>query len=341
MKRLALFSLAALLLASCSGKEESTNYLKGIVVYPSDVYSTGASTWEQRLLAGNLNLMAIHADTIFEPMDSLKKFVESDCGRELLSACDSHGIKYEFEIHALEHLLPRELFNEHPEYFRMDSEGNRVQQYNMCFTCEEAYGPIRERMHEWLTWLKPTTHRYLFWTDDIADTFCQCENCRQYSCSELSLIYENHLIDIIREVDPEATVAHLAYSNTFDAPVKVEAKEGVFLEYAPMNRDRSQPIADEARAQFEKNLEVFSKGGPAHILEYWLDESLTCGYQRHHPVKLNWIPEYCRRDVEYYHSVGATSVTTFATWLDADYDNAFGTEHTLQVFKEYGEALGE
>lgn len=337
MKKASLIILATLLLAACSGNTDSCK--KGIVVYPSDIYSTGAQVWVDRLAAGGLNLMGIHADTVFEPMDSLRKFINSDCGKYLLAACDSLGIQYEFEIHALEHLLPRELYNEHPEYFRMDAEGNRVQQYNMCFTCEEAYDAIRTQMHEWLTWLKPTTHRYLFWTDDINDTFCKCEKCSQYSCSELSLIYENHLIDIIREIDPEATVAHLAYSNTFDAPEKVTPKEGVFLEYAPMNRDRSLPISGEAQEKFEKNVKVFAGGGPAHILEYWLDESLTCGYQRHHPVKLNWMPESVRRDVEYYHSLGATSITTFATWLDADYDTAFGADHTLQVFKEYGEAL--
>lgn len=340
MKKLLCLPILALLLASCGNKEAETHYYKGIVVYPSDVYSVGAEAWEQRLTEGNLNLMAIHADTVFEPLDSLKKFIESPDGQHLAAYCAENGIDMEYEVHALQALLPRSLYDEHPEYFRMDADGNRIREYNMCFSSDGAYEAIRETIKELVTWLKPTTHRYLFWTDDVNDAFCKCGKCREFSASEQALMYENRLLDIIREFDPEATVAHLTYSGTLAAPEKVAPAEGVFMEFAPIGRNYAEPMNDVSKKAFEDNLAVFP-AETAHILEYWLDESLACGYQRHHPKILPCGKERCAEDVAYYRELGVNSVTTFATWLDADYDAMFGVENTMQTFRDYGEALGE
>lgn len=334
MKKFLILMAAAVVLSACASSE--IPQYRGIVVYPSDVYSLGAAEWENRLVEGNLNLLAIHADTVFEPLDSLKKFIESPDGVELLGFCSRNGIDVEYEVHALQALLPRDLFDEHPEYFRMDADGNRARNYNMCFTCDAAYEAIKERMVEICSWLKPTTHRYLFWTDDVNGCFCNCEKCSGYSTSEQALLYENRLLAILREIDPLAQVAHLAYSGTLAAPEKVRPEDGIFLEYAPIGRNYSEPLSDEAKADLEANMAVFNPA-TAHILEYWLDESMACGWQRQNPRRLDWNYDWCRRDIEYYRSLGANSITTFATWLDAGYRDAFGDAG--EFFAGYGKAL--
>ena len=159
------------------------------------------------------------------------------------------------ELHVLQSLLPRDLFETHPEYFRMDTEGKRSQKYNICFTSEGAYRVIERELKKVTEWLKPTTGRYFFWTDDVTDGFCHCPECEEYSASEQSLIYENRLLKMLRDqFGPKVTLAHLAYNQTLPPPIKVKPIEGIFLEYAPIGRDYSKPLSEKHQASLEENL---------------------------------------------------------------------------------------
>ena len=311
---------------------------KGIVLYPHDIESVGAARWVKWMKEAGLNLIGIHADTFFEPLPQLKAFLMSDNGQEFLSLCRQERIDVEFELHSLQNLLPREMFESHPEYFRMDSTGRRVKEYNMCFTNDSVYTVIREQLHEITGWLKPTTHRYFFWTDDVKDAFCQCDSCRLYSASEQALIYENRLLGILREIDPEATVAHLAYHNTLPVPRKVTPSKGVFLEYAPISRNYSESLGGEQLGQLQENLQVFP-AATAHILEYWLDGSMFSDWKKDNLVELPWAKERCDRDVLLYKSLGVHSITSFAAWINSSYIDRYGAGRVEKVLQEYGQSL--
>lgn len=309
---------------------------RGVVIYPSDVISVGLQEWERRFELSGINLVGIHAATVNEPLDELEAFVKSGLGQEFLALCGKKGVDVEYEIHALQMLLPRNKFEEHPEWFREDAEGVRQMQYNMCFTCADAVEAMRPQIESLLSWMHPTTHRYLIWPDDVTGMFCNCENCRDYSPSEQSLIYENNLLKLLREYDPEATVAHLAYNQTLAAPEKVRASEGIFLEFAPIKRDYSVPLDPDIAEALRKNVQAFPTFSQ-HILEYWLDESMFCGWNRDALVPLPFHKEECVRDVKGYRDNGASSVTCFATWLGGSYMEQFGS--TDVIFREYGEAF--
>lgn len=309
---------------------------RGVVVYPSDIISLGIKEWGRRIKQSGINLIGIHAATNNEPLDELEAFVKSDLGQEFLSLCKKHNVDVEYEIHALQMILPREEFDAHPEWFREDADGVRQREFNMCFTNEEAIEAMRPRIKALLEWMRPTTHRYLIWTDDKIGKFCQCENCRDYSPAEQALIYENGLLKILRDYDPEATIAHLAYNQTLEAPLKVRASEGVFLEFAPIKRDYSVPLSEEASAALRGNTLAFPTYSQ-HILEYWLDESMFCGWKRDKLVPLPFRKEECTRDLKMYRSFGASSITTFATWLGGDYVEKYGD--TADIFTGYGESF--
>ncbi|MDN5202164.1 DUF4838 domain-containing protein [Fulvivirgaceae bacterium BMA10] len=311
---------------------------RGIVVYPSDLISLGAEQWVKMLVESGVNLLGIHTDTKLETLPGLKEYLESNQGRLLLQKCVEQGIAVEYELHVLQDILPRELYHEHPEYFRMDKNGKRQQKYNMCFTEEGAYKEIEKNILEITKWLKPTTHRYFFWTDDVQDAFCHSERCKPYSPSEQALIYENKLLEILRKVDPEAQVAHLAYLNTLEAPKKTRPLEGVFLEYAPINRNYSQALSDTHLKSLKQNLEVFPSN-TAHVLEYWLDVSMFSGWDKTNLVQIPWNKRYCKRDVEMYNKLGINSITTFGAWINQDYLEAYGSEATIDIVKEYGDVL--
>ncbi len=305
---------------------------RGVVIYPNDVTSVGLKEWKRRIRQSGINLIGLHAATSNDPLDTLAAFVQSRTGRQFLRICRRMHVDVEYEVHALLHLLPRELYSTHPEFFRMDTNGQRVADYNLCFSNEEAVKAMEPQLAAILQWMKPTTHRYFFWPDDKQEKFCHCEKCRHYSPSEQSLMYEKALLKMILAYDPKAKLAHLAYHQTQAAPVKVRANSGIFLEFAPILRDYDHPLAPESDKALQENMLAFNTC-PPHILEYWLDESMYARWKRNALVPLPFRPEACRRDILHYRETGAGSITCFATWLNGDYLRLFGS--TDAIFTSY------
>ena len=310
--------------------------LRGVVVYPDDITSLGLEEWERRIDLGGINLIGLHAATSNDPIDTLEAFICSDAGKAFLDLCARKGVGVEYELHALETLLPRSLFGAHPEWFRADEHGERVADYNLCFSSEEAVEAIRPQLERLLQWMKPTTHRYFLWPDDKEYKYCYCEQCRQRSPSEQTLLFENRLLALLREYDPQATLAHLAYHQTLVPPRRVRPAEGIFLEYAPILRDYAVALPPAQLQALRGNLQAFPPA-TQHILEYWLDESMNSRWKKDALQPLAFDPARCARDVALYRSLGAASITNFATWLNADYIARYGS--TDPLFGGYGEAF--
>jgi hypothetical protein len=309
---------------------------RGVVVYPDDITSLSLDEWEKRIHLSGINVIGLHAATSNDPIDTLEAFIRSDKGVAFLDLCKQHDVDVEYELHALETLLPRSLYEGHPEWFRMDEKGERVADYNLCFTSDAVIEAIRPQLEHLLEWMKPTTHRYFLWPDDKEYKYCYCEDCRELSPSEQTLLFENRLLALLREYDPEATLAHLAYHQTLPAPRRVRAAEGIFLEYAPILRDYAEPLPEGELRALQDNLLAF----PAytqHILEYWLDESMNSRWKKAELKELAFDPAQCARDVALYRSLGAASVTQFATWLNGDYVRQYGV--TDELFRGYGKAF--
>lgn len=316
----------------CSPKLER----RGVVIYPDDVTSLGIEEWEHRIDLAGLNLIGLHAATVNDPLDSLEAFIRSGLGQIFLALCKRKGVDIEYEVHSLEFLLPRELFGTHPEFFRMTEDGQRVADYNMCFSNPEAVGAMRTQLEKLLQWMKPSTHRYFFWADDKQNRYCHCESCSTLSPSEQILSYEIQLLKLLREYDPSASIAHLAYHQTLEAPLNMRVPEGIFLEFAPILRDYSLPLGDSQTNDLKANLLAFPCA-EAHILEYWLDESMFARWHKDRLVALTFNEQECARDIADYRELGATDITCFATWLNGSYLSRFGTTDTL--FSGYGDAF--
>lgn len=310
---------------------------RGVVLYPSDITSVGCKKWVKMAYDAGLNVIALHSDTRLETLPKLKMFLESKQGRIFLAECKKYSIDVEYEQHILMELLPRDLFEEHPEFFRIDKEGKRNGDYNMCFTSKEAIEIVKRNAVEMVHWIKPTSHRYFFWTDDV-QLYCNCTDCSKYIPSEQVLLYENAILEALKEYDPEATVAHLAYVETVVPPTKVKPLPGIFLEFAPIKRDYAKPLDAKLEKQLKKNLEIFPPE-TAHILEYWLDVSMFSGWERDKLVKVPCSKEQCRRDIALYENLGIKSMTTFGAWINFDYIQKFGEDYTQKIIREYGAAL--
>lgn len=94
-----------------------------------------------------------------------------------------------------------------------------------------------------------------------------------------------------------------------------------------------RPSSDGLHA-LDANLQVFPKDS-AQVLEYWLDVSRFSKWRRP-AVRLPWNKDVFRADVESYRKRGIRHLTTFAAWVDADYQQRFGD---LGFIAEYGAGL--
>jgi hypothetical protein len=267
--------------------------------------------------------------------------VESDEGKKFLEECRRLGLEVEYELHAMSELLPRNLFAKDPALFRMNDKGERTADANLCVHSTPALELIAERATSLCKTLRPTTGRYFLWGDD-GKPWCRCDTCRAFSDSDQSLILANHLWKVLKAGDDKTRVAHLAYANTLAPPKEIKPAEGVFLEFAPINRRYDVPYVKQTGASdrdglalLDANLKVFP-AETAQVLEYWLDVSRASKWKRP-AAKLPWDKEVFQADVETYAARGIRHITTFAAWVDADYRKRFGDPTFIT---EYGAGLG-
>ena len=133
--------------------------------------------------------------------------------RALRLEASARGIGLAYEAHALSWLLPRSLFDRHPEWFRMDERGERVREVNLCASCEEALAYVAGRM-EWLARLLDAGQsRYFYWLDDAAGTPCRCPDCRRLSPSDQQMRVVNAMLTGLRRANPAAQLCYLAYGD--------------------------------------------------------------------------------------------------------------------------------
>jgi len=285
--------------------------------------------WVPSMAEAGVNSLMLHAVKLPYDINQLIAFRQSDAGRRLFDACHEHGIAIEYEMHTASWLVPRMHFREHPEWFRMDLRGKRVCDCNFCFSCDEAWELFDARAQTLAAALPSETGRYLLFPDDVGNGSCHCPECASLSPSDQGLLYANRLQRAIRKVHADARVSFLAYHATLAPPDSIEPDEGVFIEFAPIQRcyrhALDEPGCAVNRAQvaaLDGILAAFG-GGEFHVTEYWLDASKHSGWRR--PAqKIPVSMDITRRDIAFYESRGATSIATYAVMCDDEYWAHFG-----------------
>lgn len=301
---------------------------RGVVIRPSDILNW---TWPEKAKEAGLSTIGTH----MYPQE-VAGFVKTDAGQAFLESCKMLGLEVEHELHAMNDLLPRDLFDKNPAMFRMDEQGQRVREWNLCVHSQAAVATVCENAVKYATLLRPTTGRYFYWIDD-GQPMCRCPECRGLSDSDQALVLENAVLKALKQIDPRAALAHLAYARTIKPPTQVKPEPGIFLEFAPIARRFDRPLSApdiaehrEFLADLDANLTVF---GPedAQALEYWLDESLFCRWKKENLCRIPWNEEVFLDDLATYGNRGIRHVTTFAVLVDGKYVAQFG-EPPLQAY---------
>lgn len=299
-----------------------------LLIHPEEL----SREWIDRCTELGIPTIALHpVGGIRSPltMKAMLERLETPEYRLLLDEAAEKGLRIEYEMHAARYFLPASEFERHPEWFRMNENGERVKDMNCCASNEDALDFIAKRAAEAASKLYRSTHRYFFWLDDAHDAFCHCPKCSEYSSSDQQMMIMNRILKELKKTDPEATLAYLAYYSTLMPPQKIKPDEGIFLEYAPIDRDHHTPLAE---AGNEKNasqsrhitelLQTFGASN-AKVLDYWLDNSLFSDWKKP-PKPFIADKAVIEADFDYYSDLGFRDISCFACYLGADYAELHG-----------------
>ena len=297
-----------------------------MIVHPEEL----SFAWIDRLADAKIRTLGIHprgGKEAYETLEELLDLIKTEQYRELIDYARSRGLEIEYELHSAGYLMPRELFSEHPEYFRVNEYGERTKECNFCVTNSDALDLYAKRAAELALSLYGSNHNFYFWMDDGHRLHCHCPKCRHLSPSDQQLLVLNRVLQEIQRHFSDAKVAYLAYMDTIVPPGEVCAEDGIFLEYAPFEKYTAKGEDCDERIQREKQMIVplmqFFDRGEKKVLEYWYDNSLFSGWKKPPaPFVLN--EEAMREDIIEYRKLGFESISTFACFLGKDYEDLYG-----------------
>ncbi len=307
---------------------------KGLVITPEDFNGVD---WIAKMKELGLNTLGLHSGggASHDVTAVLGDYAKEEFRKRVADA----GLDLEYEDHAADSLLDRSLFKTHPEYFPMHCiSGERREKGNWCISNPDVAELLASNAVNLAEKLVPSTHRHYFWSCDFPGGWCHCPACSAMTVSDQNLASVNAMAKALREADPQAELAYLAYLNHYEMPEKVEPAEGVFLEFAPITRCPRHAINDPDCAvnrvywnSLKRHLNLFAPE-KTHILEYWLDVSFYSHYKKP-AVKPVLFRDVLRRDIEAYMSLGISRFTTFAVYMDGEYFRSCGDEE-LRIYAD-------
>lgn len=302
---------------------------KGIVLLYKDL----CGKWFELLKGSDISFLGLHTLYMYGGMKSYMEWVQTSEARRQIERFENEGIVVEHELHAIDYLLPRNLFEKDPTLFRENDKGERTADYNLCVSNLEALDRISESAYRVARTLRQSSNRYFLWRDDHANTNCHCEKCRLLGGADQNLITMKAILKGLRAYDNEAKLSFLAYLDSFEQPT-LPIDEGLFLEFAPINRNHrasisSQDETNKRNRSILQNLLRRFKASDAQILEYFLDVSLQSNYKREDARPLMLDEEQLREDINFYDSLGIGYITTFAAFIDEKWLSSFGTEKIM------------
>ncbi|MCR5457896.1 MAG: DUF4838 domain-containing protein [Clostridiales bacterium] len=309
--------------------------MTSLLIHPEEI----SKKWIDRLVESKIDCLGIHPVGGYRAhinLEVMLKDMKTEKFRNLLDYALEKGLRIEYEMHCGSYLMPRDLFDTHPEYFRMNEEGTRTSDMNFCVSNKGALKLVAKRARELANSLYKSTHNFYFWLDDKKDSHCHCPECSKYSASDQQMIVMNEILKEIQKDIPDAKLAYLAYFNTSLPPKKIRPDKGIFVEYAPMERDMKKPSSDVPDKEKELQADLLNTFGKtdSKVLEYWYDNSMFSNWTK--PPK-KYVPDFdlISKSVDYYKSAGFENISSFACYLGEDYEELYG-DFGLPVL-EFGE----
>ncbi len=310
---------------------------KGIIIINKDF----TADWLELLKGTQINTVGLHSLYQYGGLDGHLNWLQREDTQALIAEYEKNGIMVEHQIHAVDWLLPRGLFQTHPEWFRMDDKGERTPNWNLCVSNEEALAYVEASAYKLASLLGQKSHEYYIWSDDCEGALCYCEKCRKYNGADQNMLIAQSILRGLKKYDEKARLSFLAYQDSLELP-KIPPDKDMFLEFAPIGRNHKQPIGgvDEKNTKLRNTLQGLLEIFPAQttqILEYFLDVSFFCQWKRENATGLDLDEGRLRSDFSWYADLGVAGITTFAGFVDKEWREQFGVEDIRLYCKLIGE----
>ena len=111
---------------------------RGIII----LYTDFSRDWLPLLKVCGINKLGLHALYCNGGVEGIMQWLSKEEVRKDIDFFEENGIEVEYELHALDWLLPRSLFASHPDWFRMNDLGERTKDWNCCVSNEEGLSYI-------------------------------------------------------------------------------------------------------------------------------------------------------------------------------------------------------
>ena len=296
-----------------------------LIIHPHEL----TDRWVELAKKLKLDRLSIHPVGGMSAHETLQKLMETVKDAEFRKQVDKlndAGIEVGYEFHALSYLLPRDLFETNPEYFRVDDKGNRTTWGNFCFSNANARAIICKNAVNLARELYGSCNEYYFWLDDAKRLSCHCDECKKHSFAHHQLKLMNEIARELRCENPDAKVCYLAYYEGVAIPEDITPEEGVFVEYAPFERylePDTFSLEGEYLELVKRIMEYFGKKD-SKVLEYWYDNSFY--YRRAGNKIVEFTPNNpsITEDFEFYKELGFERYSSFACNLCDEYVKMFG-----------------
>ena len=216
-------------------------------------------------------------------------------------------IDAEYGGHVLPILLPRERFDDRPDFFPAGDDGVRIASGNLCVSNPDALAIVSEGALAY-TREHPENKLLHIWGADVRNgAWCRCARCRDLPPQLQYMKVVNAIAAKLSDDDAAPSVAYLAYHDTIDPQPGLKPRDNVSFEWAPRERCYTHALDDpdcETNPRYleslKRYLEIFD--GRAHVFEYYADAILFCG--------LGFAtPSIIARDLRAYRSLGITSIS--------------------------------
>jgi Domain of unknown function (DUF4838) len=229
--------------------------------------------------------------------------------------CQKRGITIEVGGHGYQNFLNADmeegkLFDQHPDWFGMNSAGVRQKAKGWVFCTSNALA-VGYLIDNFVAYVKarPEIQIYDFWPPDGAK-WCECNACKAIGSPSDR---QAHLIHQVKErmktARPDLRVEVLAYHTSVYPPEKEKLDKDVLLDFCPINQQFDHQIDDataEKNADYVKGLTTWRKAFDGDISIY--------SYYR----KYVWdslpviIPHYVQKDLQFYAKVPVQGISTYA-----------------------------
>ena len=160
-------------------------------------------------------------------------------------------------VHSLQWIITRDMFDEHPEYFGCDDNGNRSLNRQPCLSNDDVLQLV---VNYAMNFFSQYSNIFSVSQND-GMAFCQCDKCKAFNkahgnTDSASMInFVNRVAGKVREKYPDARFETLAYQNSLTPPENLEIADGVVIRMCPINgcviHDFGDPLCRE-NAKFDK-----------------------------------------------------------------------------------------